>query len=200
MIEDQLLPIYDLSDAVAVVVEADPERTWSALLDVDLVELGRRRPLIGILGALRVLPELIGQLMRGERPARPPKRVTLRDMTAVPMTGGGWVLLAERPPEHIALGLVGKFWRPVIEFADVDAGGFRDFVEPGFAKTIYSLTVEPLGDGRRTQLAAVMRTATTDGHARRWFRRYWTLGVGSGAHVLARGLIDAAREAAETVR
>ena len=45
-----------------------------------------------------------------------------------------------------------------------------------------------------------MRTATTDEHARRWFRRYWTLGVGSGAHVLARGLIHAAREAAEAVR
>jgi hypothetical protein len=121
-------------------------------------------------------------------------------MTEVPMNGGGWMLLAERPPEHIALGLVGKFWRPVIEFADVDAGEFRDFSEPGFAKTIYSLTVEPLGDGRRTQLAAVMRTATTDEHARRWFRRYWTLGVGSGAHVLARGLIDAARAAAEAAR
>jgi hypothetical protein len=43
----------------------------------------------------------------------------------------------------------------------------------------------------------VMRTATTDEHARRWFRRYWTLGVGAGAHVLAGGLIDAAREGAE---
>jgi hypothetical protein len=104
VIEDEFLPTYDVSDTVAVVVEADPERTWSALLDVDLVELGRRRPLIGMLGALRVLPELIGRLLRGERPARPPKRVTLRDMTAVPLNGGGWVLLAERPPEHIALG------------------------------------------------------------------------------------------------
>jgi hypothetical protein len=42
-----------------------------------------------------------------------------------------------------------------------------------------------------------MRTATTDEHARRWFRRYWTLGVGSGAHVLVNGLLEAVREDAE---
>jgi hypothetical protein len=84
----------------------------------------------------------------------------------------------------------------VIAFAKVSAEEFRDFSEPGYAKTIYSLSVRPL-DGRRTLLSGVMRTATTDGQARRWFRRYWTFGVGSGAHVLVNGVIDAAREAAE---
>jgi hypothetical protein len=33
--------------------------------------------------------------------------------------------------------------------------------------------------GGRTLLTGVMRTATTDEHARRRFRRYWTFGVGS---------------------
>jgi hypothetical protein len=80
------------------------------------------------------------------------------------MSGGGWVLLGERPPEEIALGLVGKFWRPVIEFADVDAQAFRDFAEPGFATTIYALGTRPLD--KRTLLWATMRTATTDEHAR----------------------------------
>jgi hypothetical protein len=74
--------------------------------------------------------------------------------------------------------------------------GFRDFAEPGYAKTIYSLSVRALDD-RRTLLSGVMRTATTDEHARRWFRRYWTFGVGSGAHVLVNGLLDVTREIAE---
>jgi hypothetical protein len=52
------------------------------------------------------------------------------------MSGGGWVLLGERPPDEIALRLVGKFWRPMIEFAPVKADEFRDFAQPGFAKTI----------------------------------------------------------------
>jgi hypothetical protein len=42
-----------------------------------------------------------------------------------------------------------------------------------------------------------MRTATTDEHARRWFRRYWTFGVGSGAYVLVNGLLEAVRDEAE---
>jgi hypothetical protein len=42
-----------------------------------------------------------------------------------------------------------------------------------------------------------MRTATTDEHAQRWFRRYWTYGVGSGAHILVNALLDVTREMAE---
>ena len=109
----------------------------------------------------------------------------------------GWVLLGVREPHEIAFGLVGKFWRPVIEFARVaSAAEFQAFAEPGFAKTIYALSVTPVDRGR-TLLSGTMRTATTDEHARRWFRRYWTLGVGSGAHLVVHGLLDVAREHAE---
>jgi len=83
------------------------------------------------------------------------------------------VLLGERFRDEIALGLVGKFWRPVIEFAKVPADRFREFAEPGFAKTIYALSVRPVGP-HRTVLSGTMRTATTDAQARRWFRRYWS--------------------------
>ena len=196
MIEDELLPGYDVSDGVAVVVEADVERTWDALLEVDLIELGRRRPLIGMLGALRALPQFVAQLVHSEPRSQAPGRLTLRDMATLPREQGGWVLLSERPGEAIAFGLVGKFWKPVIEYAQVSPEDFATFLEPGFAKTVYALSRRPLDDGA-TLLSAVMRTATTDEGARRWFRRYWTLGVGSGAHVLASGLVEAARESAE---
>jgi hypothetical protein len=43
-----------------------------------------------------------------------------------------------------------------------------------------------------------MRTVATDEQARRWFRRYWTLGVGSAAHTLVHGLLDVVREDAES--
>ena len=121
----------------------------------------------------------------------------VRDIAAMPASGGGWILLGERPDQQLALGLVGRFWRPVIEYAEVDAEDFRDFSEPGWAKTVYALSARPLADRQGTLLSGVMRTATTDEHARRWFRRYWTFGVGSGAHVLVTGLLDTAREDAE---
>ena len=53
-----------------------------------------------------------------------------------------------------------------------------------------------LADGS-TSLSGLMRTATTDERARRWFRRYWTFGVGSGAHVLVHALLESVRDTAE---
>jgi hypothetical protein len=196
VLADDFLPAYEVSDEVATVVEADTSTVWQALMDADLIEVGRRTPSVAVLGALRILPEVVSHLLHGERPPAASDSMRLRDLAELPADQGGWVLLGEQPGEEIALGLVGKFWRPVISFASVRADGFRDFAQPGYAKTVYQLSVRPLQDGR-TLLSGLMRTATTDEHARRWFRRYWTLGVGSGAHVLVDGLLEMVRENAE---
>jgi hypothetical protein len=198
MLADDFLPAYDVSDEVATVVDADTSTVWESLMDADLVELGRRRPSVAVLGALRMLPELVSHLLHGERPPGAPDSLRLRELTELPAGQGGWVLLGEQHGEEIALGLVGKLWRPVIAFATVSAGDFRDFSEPGYAKTVYQLAVRPLQDGR-TLLSGLMRTATTDDQAKRWFRRYWTFGVGSGAHMLVRELLEMVREDAERV-
>ena len=198
MLADEFLPTYDVSDSVAVVVEASPARTWDALMDVDLIDVGRRKPLVGILTLARSVPAIVRDLLRGKLPAAPPKQMRLRDTAEMPASDGGWVLLGDRPGESIALGLVGTFWRPVIVFARVGREQFRDFAEPGYAKTIYELSIRELPDGR-SLLSGLMRTATTDDYARRMFRRYWTFGVGSGAHVLVHGVLERARELAEAV-
>jgi hypothetical protein len=197
MLVDDFMPVYDVSDAVATVVQADVATTWAALMEVDLIDVGRRRPLVALLGALRILPEFVSHLLHGEPPASQPDHLRLRDLAALAPDNGGWVQLGLRERDEIALGLVGKFWRPVIEFARISSPAeFCEFDEPGFAKTIYALSVHAL-DSRRTLLSGTMRTATTDEPARRWFRRYWTFGVGSGAHVLVNGLLDVTREMAE---
>ncbi len=196
MLVDEFLQVYDVSDAVATVVEADLATTWDALMEVDLIEVGRRFPMVAVLGALRALPGVVSHLLHGESVPQAPARLRLHDTTGLPPDEGAWVLLGERERDEIALGLVGKFWRPVISYAIVDRDGFRDFAEPGYAKTVYALSVSRL-DERRTLLSGLMRTATTDEQARRWFRRYWTLGVGTGAHVLVNGVIELVREMAE---
>ena len=199
MFADDFLPVYDVSDEVAIAVAADPKTVWDALLEADLLEVGKRVPLAGVLGALRMLPELVSHLLHGERPPQAPESMRLRDLAKPSPDQGGWILLGERPGEEIAFGLVGKFWRPVIQYRQVAADGFRDFDEPGYAKTIYDLSVRPLPDGG-SLLSGLMRTATTDEHARRWFRRYWTFGVGSGAHVLVHGLLETVRDDVEPAR
>jgi hypothetical protein len=78
----------------------------------------------------------------------------------------------------------------------VPAEAFAAFATPGYAKTIYALSVRRLDD-THTLLTGTMRTATTSDEARRWFRRYWTFGVGAGAHVLVQGLLDVTRDLAE---
>lgn len=87
---DDLLPVFDVSDELAVVVEADAAATWRALTSADLIDVGRRRPLVGVLGALRVLPEIVANLLHGETPPAAPSRLTLRDTTELPADGGGW--------------------------------------------------------------------------------------------------------------
>ena len=193
---DDLLPVYDVDDEVAVTVAAPPGVVYDALMAADLIDVGRRRPLVGVLGGLRMLPDLVARILRGERPAPMPQTLRLGDLAGQPVAEGGWSLLAEEPGAWIALGLVGRFWKPVIEWADVPAERFAAFDEPGWAKTVYALGVRPLPDGR-TLLTGTMRTATTDERARRWFRRYWTLGVGSGAHEVVRALLECVREDAE---
>jgi hypothetical protein len=136
---DEFLPGFDVSDEIQTTVAADVATTWRTLIEADLIDVGKRRPLVAVLGAVRILPEIVWQLLHGERPSGAPDRLTLLDTTKLPMSGGGWVLLGQRPEEEIALGLVGKFWRPVIEYAQVDAATFKEFSEPGFAKTIYAL-------------------------------------------------------------
>ena len=75
---EEFLPVFDVSDAVATVVESDRGTAWETLLDVDLLNLGREAPLVGMLGALRMLPEVVGHLLHGERPAEPPESMRLR--------------------------------------------------------------------------------------------------------------------------
>jgi hypothetical protein len=179
MLADYFLPEYDVSDAVATVVDADLATTWNALMDVDLIDVGRKRPLVGILGAIRILPDIVSHMLHGEPPQRRPEHLRLRDMAQLSLDEGGWVLLGERPRDEIALGVVGKFWRPVIEFAKVPADRFLEFAEPGYAKTIYSLSVRSL-DSRRTLLSGTMRTATTDAR-----RGAGSVGIGHSASVPA---------------
>ena len=42
MLVDDFLPTCDVSDAVATVVQADVAATWTALMEVDLIEVEAR--------------------------------------------------------------------------------------------------------------------------------------------------------------
>lgn len=83
-------------------------------MDVDLIDVGRRKPLFGILTLIRMAPDIVHGLLRGKLASSPPKRMRVRDTAAPRASNAGGVLLGDRPGESIALGLVGTLWRPVM--------------------------------------------------------------------------------------
>jgi hypothetical protein len=48
VLADDFLPVYDVSDEIATVVDADPQTVWKALMNADLLEVGKRVPLAGV--------------------------------------------------------------------------------------------------------------------------------------------------------
>ena len=72
------------------------------------------------------------------------------------------------------VGAVTQPWKADVEFRGMDPEEFAAFNEPGFAKIVWTLGVEPL-----TEKASVFRTetrvATTDAESRSRFRRYWSV-------------------------
>lgn len=98
------MPVYEIADAVATDVGADVATTWEALMEVDLIEVGRSKPLIGFLGALRALPDVAVTLLHGETPPSAPERMRLHDLAEIGPEEGGWMLLEERRNEEIAQG------------------------------------------------------------------------------------------------
>ena len=123
-------------------------------MDADLLELGRRAPLVGVLGVL-------SDPARGDQPHRSRgsglrrrrNRSAFARSRKLPADEGGWVLLEELPGARSLSAWWGKFWRPVIQFAEVSAGSFSDFAEPGYAKTVYDLSVRPIDGGTRSLLS-----------------------------------------------
>jgi len=164
---DRHLPTYDVTRLRHAVVNATPEVAYDAVREVNLTRIG-----VGprLLSELRYLPARILARVRGTEPPETPESVTFDELTA----GTGYVVLDESPGEEFVLGAVGKFWKPEIEWADVDAEDFSAFDRPGYAKLAIGVSVRPYGSDR-TLVTYEARTATTDEQSRRRFRRYWTI-------------------------
>lgn len=126
--------------------------------------------LLGPLMALRELPRL----------TRSARRLSGAGPLLEAFRAEGFGLIADEPAgagiHEIALGAVGRFWRPahngplaVVE----DAEGLRADRTPNAAKAAFDLRVVPLGEG--TLLTTETRVVATDERSRRPLAVYWTL-------------------------
>lgn len=146
------LPEAQFAETHSILVEAEP----AAILDAVERVAPTDDPLIARLLALRETPaRLLGQRNR-----------------AAPF-GLHSFLPLERREKELALGLVGRFWRPDFGLVALPgAEAFRAFAAPGIAKLVLSYGVEPASAGL-SRLVTQTRVFCPDRPARLKMTPYW---------------------------
>ncbi|HEX4923166.1 MAG TPA: hypothetical protein VFV50_03740 [Bdellovibrionales bacterium] len=184
LIEKQM-PGYQMRQVDRVRVGASPGRAWRVVRNLDT----QSHFLSRMLFALRALPERLFKRSENAAALIPP-RSTIEDFTG---PGKGFKILAEEPGREIVVGSVGKFWKPAIEWAEIEPSSFGAFSAAGYGKLAWSLRVDPDGHGG-SWITWDLRVGTTDTATWRFFRYYWFL-IGSFSHLLRRSALHAmARE------
>ena len=191
MLLDDLLPRYDVVERHRILVRAAPNVVYVALREANLAGGLITRLLL----ALRATPAAIGAIARSPRAAWDEYRdrvaarravVRLRDFEQA-----GFRVVAERAPEELVIGLLGRFWTPRGGLcADLTADMFRRGPPPGQALAGWSFTVTGQPDG-----SSELRTETRVWCApdARWkFRIYW-LAVRPGSGLIRREMLRAIR-------
>lgn len=192
---DALMPAYDVVERHRTAVRADPAAVFAALRSADLASGAVTRTLL----AMRAVPAAIGAIVRSPRAAR----AELAARRAA--RGGGFRLgdferagfrvVAERPPEEIVLGLLGRFWTPRGGLvADVSAAHFAAGPPAGLALAAWNFRVVPRNDGTSELHTETRARCAPDVHAR--FRTYW-LFIRPGSGLIRRAMLRSIRREAE---
>jgi hypothetical protein len=171
---DVHLPVYEVRMRHEARVAVSGPEAWAALHRADLGDSWITRMLLAL---------------RGLRRPRATRRLTLEGLR-----GAGFIPLGERPGREIAFGLVGRFWTPSGGRIALAPQEFRDFARPGYAKAVWTFTVEDDAPDH-ARLVTETRVGCTDAGSRRRFRLYWLL-VRPFSGVIRKAMLGAvAREA-----
>lgn len=172
---DRFLPGYDVAMRHEREAAVSASEAWAALQRANLA----RSVLIRTLLALRGL--------RAPWARRP--------LTLASLARSQFVPLGEQPGRELAFGLVGRFWTPSGGRIAVAPDAFRDFARAGYAKAVWTFTVEETTAGT-TRLATETRVLCTDDASRRRFWLYWLV-VGPFAGLIRKAMLAAVVREAE---
>ena len=107
------------------------------------------------------------------------------------------VVLAERPPEEIVVGIEGKFWSPAGAECTNSRESFAAPVAAGMARGVWDFRVISMPDGE-VELTTETRVLCADAATRRRFLPYGTL-IRPGSGLIRRALLRAIKATAEQV-
>ena len=160
---DRLVPRPRLVEISRIDLDGSPEAVWTRVRHGRLADSRLIRALFAI---------------RGFFDRREPAGLRIDDLVSSPARPGFQVLV-DLPPHEIAVGAIGKVWRPVIPFVHVaTAHAFEAFCQPDFVKVAWAVRVTPRPRGAHLEFE--VRVDATDEAAWRKFRRYFrVIGVGS---------------------
>jgi hypothetical protein len=182
---DAFLPDFEVRDAHRRKVQAPADVVFGAAHQVSLVDSRLARTIFG----LRELPERL----RGRHIPHRERTPLLEEVRTL-----GWSELAREPGRHVVLGAVTQPWRADVEFRGLPLEEFRSFSEPGYAKIVWSIEVEPLA-ATSSLLHTETRVSTTDESSRQKFRRYWSL-LSPGVILIRFEMLRLIKAAAEKAR
>jgi hypothetical protein len=156
---DGFMPKYEVREVHQTRVAAPAEVTFGVAYNLDL----RRSTIVRAIFTGREL------VMGGERSQGEHGPGFLAEVLAL-----GWCILAEEPGRELVIGAVTQPWKANVEFLGLLPDGFAAFKEPGYAKIVWTIAVEPLGE-KTSLFRTETRVVTTDSESRSRFRRYWSV-------------------------
>lgn len=156
---DRFMPTYEVAEHHEVRVAAPADVTYEVAREMDL---WRSRLARAIFRGRELL--LRGKPGEDERP-----RALLAQCLSL-----GWVILAEVKEREIVVGALTRPWEANVRFRPLPPEEFAAFHEPGYAKIVWTLAVEPIGDAA-SLFRTDTRVVTTDPVSRARFRRYWAM-------------------------
>ena len=156
---DGFMPKYEVREVHETRVSAPAEVTYAAAKELDL----HRSTIVRALFTGREL------LMGGERSKREGQSRFLDEILEL-----GWRVLVEEPNRELVVGAVTQPWKSEVEFRGLPPEEFAAFNEPGYAKIVWTLAVDPV-DAPTSVFRTETRVLTTDRDSRARFRRYWSV-------------------------
>jgi len=178
------MPTHDVSARYAIAIAAPPAQVYAALLSTDFTRPWVVRALAGV----RLLPGLILSPGSTWRRLTRPARHSLQELDR-----SDFILLEQRPPREIVLGISGRFWTLAPAVERIPPARFRDPLPNGLAQAAWSFEITETGAG--VLLATETRIRSADPITLRRFRRYWRL-VAPGSGLIRRAILGQIRREA----
>jgi hypothetical protein len=156
---DRFIPSYEIAERHHIRVAAPAEITFAVAREMDLNQLFIVRAIFSA-----------RQVALG---ADPDAATRPRGIVAL-TTSLGWGVLAEVPGRELIMGAVTQPWKANVVFRALPPEQFATFNDPDYVKIVWTLRAVPV-DATHSIFRTETRAVATDPHARRNFRRYWSL-------------------------